>query len=245
MKSCGIAWGEIHRKKTCARYQSLKCAWKVHLENYNHISILPGACWFQFSSKSVTWIGAGLFEIPKGITFSKIWIEMQTFENGFCKMAVILCRPQWINFLWPNVMPYGDRDLGQHWFRYRNNLLPDSTKPLPQPNIDNSLLRLCCIHVWRISQSVPKIFIQYNIFKNDNFKFIVTHRQSHWVNSSPPSDPYMRQWIGSALVQIMACRLISAKPLSEPMLEYCYLEQTSVKFESKYKTFHSWKCIWK
>ena len=30
----------------------------------------------------------------------------------------------------------------------------------------------------------------------------------------------MRQWIGSALVQIMACRPIGAKPLSKPMLGY-------------------------
>ena len=68
------------------------------------------------------------------------------------------------------------------------------------------------------------------------------------MDSSSPSAAYMHHWTGSALVQIMACRLIGAKPLSEPMLEYCYLdpyEQTSVKFESKYKTFHSWKCIWK
>ena len=38
----------------------------------------------------------------------------------------------------------------------------------------------------------------------------------------------------------MACRLFGAKPLPEPMLAYCQLdswEQTSVKFESKYKTF--------
>ena len=40
-------------------------------------------------------------------------------------------------------------------------------------------------------------------------------------NSSPPSAAYMRQWTGPALVQIMACRLFGAKPLSEPMLEYC------------------------
>ena len=43
----------------------------------------------------------------------------------------------------------------------------------------------------------------------------------------------MRQQIGSALVQIMACRLFGAKPLSKPMLGYCQLdprEQTSVKF---------------
>ena len=45
----------------------------------------------------------------------------------------------------------------------------------------------------------------------------------------------------------MACRLFGAKPLSKPMLSYCQLdlwEHTSVKFESKYKPFHSWKCTW-
>ena len=40
------------------------------------------------------------------------------------------------------------------------------------------------------------------------------------INSSPPSAAYMRQWIGSALVQIMAWRLFGAKPLSKPMLGY-------------------------
>ena len=35
------------------------------------------------------------------------------------------------------------------------------------------------------------------------------------------SAAYMLQWIGSALVQIMSCRLVGAKPLFEPMLEYC------------------------
>ena len=46
----------------------------------------------------------------------------------------------------------------------------------------------------------------------------------------------------------MACRLDGAKPLSEPLLEYCWLdpwEQTSVKFQSQFKHFHSRKCIWK
>ena len=37
-------------------------------------------------------------------------------------------------------------------------------------------------------------------------------------NSSP------RQWIGSASVQIMACPLFGAKPLSKPMLDYCELD---------------------
>ena len=67
-------------------------------------------------------------------------------------------------------------------------------------------------------------------------------------NSSPPCAAYMLQWIGSALVQVMACRLFGAKSTPEPMLAYCKLdleEQTSMNFESKYKTFYSWKCIWK
>ena len=34
----------------------------------------------------------------------------------------------------------------------------------------------------------------------------------------PPSAAFMRQCIGSALVQIKACRLFGAKPLSKPML---------------------------
>ena len=57
--------------------------------------------------------------------------------------------------------------------------------------------------------------------------------KSGWFNSSPPSATYIRWWTGSALVQIMACRLDSAKPLSEPMLSYCQLhpkEHISMKF---------------
>ena len=64
------------------------------------------------------------------------------------------------------------------------------------------------------------------------------------INSYPPSAAYimyMRQWTGSALVQVMTCRLFGDKPSPAPMLDYYQLdryEQTSVKFESKYKTFH-------
>ena len=46
----------------------------------------------------------------------------------------------------------------------------------------------------------------------------------------------------------MACRLLGAKPLSKPMLDYWQLdplEQISVKLQSKYTTFRSRKCIWK
>ena len=46
----------------------------------------------------------------------------------------------------------------------------------------------------------------------------------------------------------MACRLLGAKPLYEPMLYYCQLdhwEQNSIKLYSKFKHFLSRKPIWK
>ena len=41
------------------------------------------------------------------------------------------------------------------------------------------------------------------------------------INESPPSAAYKRQWKESALVKIIARRLIGAKPLPELMQEYC------------------------
>ena len=67
-------------------------------------------------------------------------------------------------------------------------------------------------------------------------------------NSLRSSDSYMHHRPWPSLVQIMACRLFGAKPLSELMLYHCQLdlwEQTSVKMYSKLRHFHSRKCIWK
>ena len=76
--------------------------------------------------------------------------------------------------------------------------------------------------------------------------------RAQWLNLSPPITAYMRRWTGSAFVQKMACCLFGAKPLSKPMLGYCQLPppppppgQNKVKLQSKYKTLHSRKCIWK
>ena len=55
-------------------------------------------------------------------------------------------------------------------------------------------------------------------------KFIIKfsyHKYMVLINSMRPSDSYMRQWIMSTLVQKMPGRLVGAKPLSEPMQEYC------------------------
>ena len=50
------------------------------------------------------------------------------------------------------------------------------------------------------------------------------------VNSSTLSDAYMRQSIGTGFVQIMACRLFGAKPLSKPVLGYCQLDPLGANF---------------
>ena len=55
--------------------------------------------------------------------------------------------------------------------------------------------------------------------------FYVTSNQYTEVDlagfpSMSPCDAYMRHWTGSALVQIMACRMFGAQPLPEPILIY-------------------------
>ena len=70
------------------------------------------------------------------------------------------------------------------------------------------------------------------------------------IHRSPMDSPHNSQYltsIGSALVQVMACRLFGAKPSLEPLLAFCqldYWEQILVKFESEFCHFHSRKCIW-
>ena len=62
------------------------------------------------------------------------------------------------------------------------------------------------------------------------------------INSLRLSDAYMHQKARPSLAQIMACRLISPRPLSETMLPYCQLdpkEYISMKFYLKFKSFHS------
>ena len=63
-----------------------------------------------------------------------------------------------------------------------------------------------------------------NAFENVICQIASVLSKSQCVNSSPRCDAYMRQWIGSALVQIMAYSLFGAKPLSKPILGYCQLD---------------------
>ena len=79
------------------------------------------------------------------------------------------------------------------------------------------------------------------------FRFMYVERKlgilvdpSRAANLLRPGDLYMRQGIGSSLIQIMACHLFSDKPCPEAVLTICFLnsqKQTSGIFKSKYKCF--------
>ena len=73
---------------------------------------------------------------------------------------------------------------------------------------------------------------------------------AHYIfNSFPPSVAYICQWIGSALVGIMAWHLFGAKPLSNQCwANVKWTLRNKLQFWLiliKYKSFHSRKCIWK
>ena len=54
------------------------------------------------------------------------------------------------------------------------------------------------------------------------------------IYPSLPSAAFMCQWIRSALVQIMACRLFVSKPLSKAVLGYCPTPQQSLIYIPAY-----------
>ena len=83
---------------------------------------------------------------------------------------------------------------------------------------------------WILKMTIPKL----------SLKFTNSKSQPHFPEDSElthlPIVPHICVG-GSALVQVMACRLIGAKPLAEQILAYCQWDpsvQTSVKLESKY-----------
>ena len=59
--------------------------------------------------------------------------------------------------------------------------------------------------------------LSYNVLDDGLVKF------SKQVNSEAELRMYATVILPS-LVQIMSCRLVGAKPLSEPILEYCWLD---------------------
>ena len=94
---------------------------------------------------------------------------------------------------------------------------------------DNVLTRVIGLNMTKLHVFLKAVNYRslrfHSINKFENYYITVTFFISQRVNidSSPPSAADMRQWIGTALVQVMVCRLFGAKPLPEPVLTYCQL----------------------
>ena len=73
--------------------------------------------------------------------------------------------------------------------------------------------KLCYETTCKKECTVYKILYCKGVMSHNNKVF-------HEFISSLSSAAYMRQWTGLSLVQVIACRLFSAKPLPEPMLVY-------------------------
>ena len=99
-------------------------------------------------------------------------------------------------------------------------------KPLSEPMMVSLLMYICVTQPQWVNDGVVWVFVSSDL-----------NELTHWgwemhiyASVNLPS-----------LFQIMACRLFSAKPLSEPMLLYCQsnpMEHISVEFYLKFKSFH-------
>ena len=74
---------------------------------------------------------------------------------------------------------------------------------------------------------IPKMIIQYVSLIQYVIQIMINNQHNSpetltvIFNLSPPSPAYMRQWAGSALIQVNACHLFGAEPLPVPVLTCC------------------------
>ena len=86
-----------------------------------------------------------------------------------------------------------------------------------------SLLFISCNHVlvsWRWSTALKWDLSWFTLYADTG---IICHSQTFFIRlllTHLPQVPHMHQWIGSALIQIMACRLFGVKLLFKPMPRY-------------------------
>ena len=81
--------------------------------------------------------------------------------------------PWWETALthWGLVMPYGDRELCQHWLRQW--LVAWRHQAITWTNIDLSSVRSCGVNVRTISQEIPQLSIIKIGFKTTSLKFLL------------------------------------------------------------------------
>ena len=124
-------------------------------------------------------------------------IFQTTFSNAFSWMK--MCK-FWLTFHW-RLFPNFRLTIFQHWFRWWFGAWP-----LTSHYLNQWWLVYWCIYA-SLGLNELRLICKGSLIEYEK-------RMTQLFNPSPPNATYMRQWIGSALVLIMACRLFGTKPLS-------------------------------
>ena len=172
---------------------------------------------------AIIWANDGILLIGTlGANLSDILIEIHTFSLKKIHLKMSSAK-WWLLGLGRNVLIIHLPLVPHRWTR----------SSLIQTMASSHYLNQCLTSL----QSHPKEQISTKNIKIDQFPLTIWHSVlspatlppfhqggGGGVNSCPPSADHMRQWFGSALVQIMVCRLFGTKPLSKPMLGYYQLD---------------------
>ena len=101
-----------------------------------------------------------------------------------------------------------------------NGLLPDGTKPLPEPMFISEVQRHSPGR--NFMRDVPTIINRWNDLESNLTKTLLKSPMDQWVNSLRPSDTIWRHRSGSTLSQVMACCLTAPSHY----LNQCWLIST-------------------
>ena len=183
---------------------------KIHLAEFGSIDI---CYWYYFNKRSSPLIGSTVKEYQNTpyiiICYSNITVVTRIFNSPHSwptQMSDIYCRYfQKKLTMWRHTWTY--RALSY----YSDLTLSQSFQPMAAQLSKKAALPLAKILATVSSHS-------NKTGPSESCLMLKLH------SSSPPSAAYMHQWIESQLVQIMACRLFSSKPLSKPKLGYCQLD---------------------
>ena len=165
-------------------------------------------------------------------------VTIYSISQEICTRLLLCCALLWLH-IWL-IFPYPSGLL--HWHCGNLTIAP---VPAKQPwwiwiNTSCEFIMNDCITTTKQSTTKPCAYflgytVIYNSLKSISMKVATSRGNTTYImikvflidckllsiSSSRPGDAYMRHWTTSPLVQIMACRLFGAKPLSKPMPDYC------------------------
>ena len=152
-----------------------------------------------------------------------LFLKKYTFKNVICEMVTILFRPECVKWIRLDIQFVRNENV--YVLKYLCVLL--SCYDTHNCDLIGSLHwnygNMHFHKIWKMSSKSISEMVSWRPSR-DSWVSVTTLTHWGWVTYASVDL--------TSLAQIMACCLVAAKPLSEPMLEYCWLdpwEQTPVK----------------